>query len=177
MKFKTKERNFWINMTEKEKIEKSTAEKFIVAYSENFGTTFAFKEQSDHPDIICADKNSNELKLEITLTEDQDNDIKALLGRSEHKNLEYVKKHGMGPASSLSGNVMEHAYSRILSKVSKNYGTNVALVVRDASPLDWNWDMCLPELKMKLNGVSNPFDKGVWILTTPQNRNKIFRVL
>ena len=178
MKFKTKEMNFWINMTEKEKIEKSTAEKFIVVYNEKFKTAFAVvKEQSDHPDIVCEEKSGNRLKLEITLTEDRDNDIKALLGRSEHKNIEYVRKHGMSSASALSGNVMNRAYSRILGKMSKDYGINVALVVRDVSPLEWDWNMCLSELTRKLENIRNPFDKGVWIFTTPQNQNKIFRVL
>lgn len=164
-------------MTEKEKIEKFTAGEFLTAYNANLNTSFAIKEHSDHPDITCEDKNGSQLKLEITLTEDQDNDIKALLGRSEHKDVEYVKKHGMGPASSLSGNVMEHAYNRILLKMSKNYGTNVALVVRDISPLEWNWDMCIAELSEKLKNVSNPFNKGVWILTTTRSGSKIFRVL
>ena len=164
-------------MTEKEKIEKFTAEKFIETYNVRFNTTFAVKEHSDNPDFICEDKNGNKLNLEATLTEDRDNDIKAALGRSEHRNFDYVKKHGMGPASALSGNVMEHAYERILEKMSKRYGTNVALVVRDASPLEWDWNMCLEELKKKLENVSNPFDKGVWILTISQDQNKIFQVL
>lgn len=164
-------------MTEKKKIEKATAEKFIEAYNTNFKTSFVVKEQSDHPDIICEDRGGNQLKLEITLTEDKDKDIKALLGRSEHKSLEYLKEHGMGPVSVLSGNVMEHAYHRILGKMSKDYGINVALVVRDVSPLEWDWNMCIPEIAKKLKDIPNPFNEGVWILTTSQNQNKIFRVL
>lgn len=164
-------------MTEKEQIEKFTAEKFIEAYNMRFNTTFVIREHSDMPDFIFQDENGNKLNLEITLTENRDNDIKALLGRSEHKNLEYVRKHGMGPASALSGNVMEHAYKRISEKMSKNYGKNVALVLRDASPLEWNWDICLQELKKKLENKSNPFDRGVWILAISQNQNKIFQVL
>lgn len=164
-------------MTEKEKIEKFTAEKFIGAYNKKFKTSFFIKEQSDYPDIICEDKSGSQLNLEITLTEDQDNDIKALLGRSEHRSLEYVKKHGMGQASALSSNVMDNAYKRISIKMSKNYGINVVLVVRDVSPLEWNWNMCLSELTKKLKDITNPFDKGIWILTTSQNQNKIFCVL
>ena len=164
-------------MTEKEKIEKFTAKKFIEAYNVCFNTTFTIKEHSDKPDFVCEDKNGSELKLETTLTEDHDNDIKALLGRSEHRSIEHARKYGMSPASALSGNVMEHAYNRISEKMSKNYGKNVALVLRDASPLEWNWDICLPELKKKLESNPNPFDKGVWILTISQNQNKIFQVL
>ncbi len=164
-------------MTKKERIEKFTAESFIAIYNVQFGTNFAIEQHSDNPDFICKDKDGNELKLEVTLTENQDNDIKAALGRSEHKDFEYVKKHGMGPASALSGNVVERAYNRILGKMFKNYGVNVALVVRDASSLEWDWNICLPELKVKLENISNPFDKGVWILTITRDGNKIFRVL
>ena len=164
-------------MTEKEKIEKATAEKFIVVYNGKFKTTFEVKKQSDYPDIICEDKSVNQLNLEITLTEDRDNDIKALLGRSEHKSIEYVRENGTGPSSMLSGNVVDHARNRILGKMSKDYGKNTALVVRDVSPLEWDWNMCLLEFTKKLEKIHNPFDKGVWIFTTSQNQNKIFRVL
>ena len=72
---------------------------------------------------------------------------------------------------------MDYAYRRIIGKVSKNYGANVALVVRDVSPLEWDWNICIPELAKKLKDVSNPFDKGIWILTSSSNQNKIFRIL
>ena len=164
-------------MTENQQIEKFTAEKFIVAYNEKFKTNFFVKEQSDYPDIVCEDKTGSQLNLEITLAEDREDDIVALLGKSEHKNLEHVRKYGMGHTSALSGNVADNAYKRILAKMSKDYGKNVALVVRDVSPLDWDWDLCLSELTKKLKNIRNPFDEGVWILTTSQNQNKIFRVL
>ena len=164
-------------LTEKQQIEKTTAEKFIELYNKKFDTLFVVKKISDNPDVICEDLTGGELNLEITLTEDRPRDIKALLGRSEHKSLEYAKKYGLGPASSLSGNVSEQAYNRIGEKMVKNYGTNVALVVWDASPLDWNWDTETKNLakKLLLKYSQNPFDKGVWILSAFQN--KIFRVL
>lgn len=164
-------------MTEKEQIEKVTADKFIEAYNTKFNTSFVVKKQSDHPDILCEDKSGSQLNLEITLTEDQDKDIKALLGRSEHKSLEHARQYRTGPESALSGNVMEHAYHRIIEKMSKDYGTNVALVVRDVSPLEWDWNICIPELVKKLKDIPNPFDKGIWILTLSPNQNKIFRIL
>jgi len=163
-------------MTEKQQIEKSTAEKFIKLYNTENSTFFEIKELSDHPDIVCEDSVGNQLKLEITLTEDRNGDIQALLGRSEHKSLEHAKQHGMGPASAFSGNVIEHAYHRIFAKMSKNYGTNVALVVRDVSPLGWDWNAEKLKLARKLKNVSNPFDKGIWIFTSSQ-QDKIFRVL
>lgn len=163
--------------TEKGKIEKASAEKFLLAYNTYSKTAFEIKALSDSPDIVCEDKNGNQLKLEITLTEDQDNDIKASLGRSEHRSIEYIRKNGMGPASALSGNVMDNAYNRILEKMSKDYGVGVALVVRDVSPLEWDWNICIRQLSEKLKNVSNPFDKGVWVLTTTRSGSKIFCVL
>jgi len=163
-------------MTEKQQIEKSSAEKFITLYNKKLNTSFEVKKLSDSPDIICEDLVGNQLKLEITLTEDRDGDIKALLGRSEHKSLEHARQHGMGPASALLGNVAEHVYHRILAKMSKDYGTDVALVVRDVSPLGWDWDIEKSKLTRKLEGASNPFDKGIWILTSSQ-QDEVFRVL
>lgn len=160
-------------MTEKKRVEKATAEKFIEMYNKKFSTFFVVKKQLNppNPDIFCEDKGGSQLNLEITLTEDQDGDIKALLGRSEHKN------HIGGSISSFPGNVMEHACRRIIKKMSNDYGMNVALVVRDVSPLEWDWNMHTSEFVKKLKGISSPFDKGIWILTTSQNQNKIFKIL
>ncbi len=163
-------------MTEKGKIEKATAEYFIKQYNLKFQTSFKINELSDKPDILCVDNAGNNLNLEITLTEDNDGDIKALLGRSEHKSLEHVRQHGMGPASTLSSNVAEHAYHRILAKISKNYGANTALVVRDVSPLGWDWDTEKSKLAKKFENIFNPFDKGIWILTTSSG-TKIYKIL
>ena len=110
------------------------------------------------------------------LTEDNEKDIKALLGRSEHKSLEYARKYGMGKASSLFGNVLEQAYHKIYKKMSKDYGTNVALVIRDVSPIGWDWDFCIKNLINRLKDIHNPFHKGIWILTSYQ-QDKTFRVL
>ena len=163
-------------MTEKQQIEKITAEKFLKVYNKEFNTSFVVKELSDSPDVICEDSVGHQLKLEITLTEDHDGDIKALLGRSEHKNLEYVKQHGMGPVSSLPGNVSEQVANKILKKMSTDYGNNVALVVRDVSPIGWDWNPIIKNLKAQLVDTKNLFDKGIWIFTSSQ-QDKIFRVL
>ncbi len=163
-------------MTEKQQIERLTAEYFITQYNLEFKTSFAIKELSDNPDVLCADSTGKNLKLEITLTEDNDGDIKALLGRSEHKSLEYVKQYGMGSASALSRNVAEHAHNRISEKMYKDYGTNVALVVRDTSPLGWNWDLEKAKLAQRLKNIPNPFDMGIWILTSSLD-TKIYKIL
>ncbi len=164
-------------MNEKKQIEKATAEKYIELYNRKYDTTFKIKEWSDNPDVICENQTGDKLNLEITLTENNDGDIQALLGRSEHKSLKHAKEHGMGQASSLSGNVSEQAYNRIHEKMMKDYGVNVALVVRDTSPLDWNWNSEIKKLALRLKGVKNPFDKGIWILSPSQSQSKLFRVI
>lgn len=73
--------------------------------------------------------------FEITLTEDRPNDIKAALGRSDHRSPEiFHKEHPR--ASSLQGNVVCMITSRISAKLKKDYGPNTALVIRDSSPGD-----------------------------------------
>jgi hypothetical protein len=159
-------------MTEKEKIEKATAEGFLELYNGHFNTTFSIFELGDAPDIKCRDNEGNELNIEVTLTEDNPRDIQASLGRSEHKSLEALKKHNQNVAaglekpqfSSLSGNVLEQVAKRINEKLLKRYGANTALVVRDTSGVDWEWDTVIDELIGKINIKNNPFNMGIWIL-------------
>jgi hypothetical protein len=70
---------------------------------------------------------------------------------------------------------MDMIVSRIQEKLNKDYGQNVALVVRDTSPLDWEWDRVLDQIRSKLNLSRNPFDKGIWIIS--YSKDRIFRVL
>ena len=80
-------------MNEKEAIEKATADAFIKLYNSEMGTSFSIVEYSDAPDICCQDLKGNRFNFEITLTEDRPKDIQALLGRSNHRSLEALKKH------------------------------------------------------------------------------------
>jgi len=65
--------------------------------------------------------------------------------------------------------------SRIQKKLNKNYGENVALVVQDASPLDWEWDRVTEQIRNRLDLSRNPFDKGIWIIS--YSKDRIFGVL
>ncbi len=159
-------------MTGKEKIEKYTAEHFIKQYNLKYKTSFTVNKLSDNPDILCSDNAGRKLNLEITLTEDNYGDIKALLGRSEHKSIAYMNDIG----SALSGNVYEQVFESINKKMLKDYGSNTALVVRDTSPIGWDWNLEVVKLRSKLIDMKNPFDKGVWILTTLPNI-KIYKIL
>lgn len=172
-------------MDEKKDIEKATAECFIKLYNSQMGTSFSKVEQQDFPDIHCKDDQGNTLNLEIVLTEDRPNNIQALLGRSNDKNIESLKqfnkdvrngkRNPLERTSCLQGNVMDMIVSRIQEKLNKDYGQNVALVVRDTSPLDWEWDRVLDQIRSKLNLSRNPFDKGIWIIS--YSKDRIFRIL
>jgi hypothetical protein len=63
-------------LSEKQRIEKATAEWFLNIYNKKFGAAFQIQEISDTPDVICFDKNLDKvLKLEISLLEDLPGDI------------------------------------------------------------------------------------------------------
>jgi len=174
-----------IPLNEKEAIEKATADAFISLYNPESGASFSIVEYSDAPDIRCKDSKGNTFNFEITLTEDRPQDIQAALGRSDHRSLEALKRHlsdvkagkadPLKDVSCLQGNVSQMIMSRIQRKLKKDYGSNVALVVRDSSPLDWNWDLVANQIKNMLNPVRNPFDKGIWVIS--YSLDKIFRLL
>jgi len=162
-------------LTEKGAIERATADAFIRLYNAEMGTSFSIVEYSDAPDIRCRDSEGNIFNFEITLTEDRPRDISAALGRSNHRSLSTLRKHladvRAGKAnprervSCLQGNVVDTIVGRIQPKLLKDYGPNVALVVRDSSPIGWTWDFVVEQIKNRLNLRRNPFDKGIWIIT------------
>ena len=165
-------------MNEKELIEKATAEGFLQLYNRHFCTKFDIAQLADAPDVRCRDTEGNELNIEVTLTQDSDRDIQALLGRSEHKSIKSLEEHNQRVAvgkelpmfSSLSGNVCENIAAKINEKLLMRYGPNTALVVRDSSGCDWEWSEVTEELKGKLKLDSNPFDEGVWILNFSKSK-------
>ena len=170
-------------MNEKERIEKATAEGFLQLYNSHYRTNFEIVKLSDAPDVRCKDSDGNELNIEVTLTQDRDKDIQALLGRSEHKSIKALEEHNQRVAegkekpifSSFSGNVCENAAAKINEKLLMRYGPNTALVVRDSSGGDWEWDEVTDELKGKLKLDKNPFDKGIWILNI--SKSKLYQIV
>lgn len=172
-------------MDEKVAVEKATAEGFLRLYNKETGNTFVVKSLGDAPDVKCEDDKGRTLNLEITLTEDRPGDIPAALGRSQQRSPEALRKHlqrvregkasPLERTSSLGENVSAAIESRIRSKLEKRYGSHTALVIRDISGVDWDWGFEIPDLQRKLEGISNPFDKGVWILNCGKDR--LFRVL
>ncbi len=172
-------------MNEKEAIQKETADAFIELYNAEMGTSFSIVEYLDAPDIRCIDSEGNTFNFEVTLTEDRPKDIQAALGRSDHRSIEALEKHladvkagkahPLDRVSCLQGNVTEMIVSRIQPKLKKDYGGNTALVIRDASPVGWDWDMVIDQIKSQLSLDRNPFDKGIWIITF--RKDKIYRIL
>jgi hypothetical protein len=74
-------------LTEKERDEREIADGFIKYYNILNGTSYQIIEHSDAPDFRCVDLQNNELKIEITQTEDRPKDIAARHGRSGHRSL------------------------------------------------------------------------------------------
>lgn len=170
-------------MNEKEKIERATADVFINLYNRQLGSSFRVVEYSDAPDIRCIDEAGNKLNFEITLTEDKPRDIAALLGRSDHKSIESERERlnsvraGTAKPSinCLSGNVVDSLLGKIYPKLYRDYGKNVALVVRDTSAVGWDWELVMPLIKNSLSQCKTPFDQGIWLLNFSKDR--IYRLL
>lgn len=170
-------------MRETEKIEKGTAEGFLALYNQHFGTDFETVEVSDAPDVRCADSHGNRLNIEVTATEDRPGDIQALLQRSQSRSPEALQAHldrvarGEEPLefSSLSDEVLDHLVERIQHKMKKDYGQDVALVVRDTSGVDWEWNEVAPAIAARIDSRHNPFQRGIWVLS--RTKDRLFKIV
>jgi len=174
-------------LSEKKQIEKATAEGFLNLYNGMMGISYYFDKllEPPDPDVQCVDSDGNILYLEITMTEGQHGDIKALLGRLDYPNIESLRAHRAkveaGKASSLErgnclqGNLSAMLVGRIQAKLNKNYSRNTALVVRAMCPADPDWDLEVDDIKAQLDLSRNPFDKGIWILS--RCKDILFRVV
>ena len=178
------------SLSEKEKIEWATATAFIEFYNKKMGKSFQVLEHlvPPDPDFLCIDSHHNDLKLEITLTQDRPGDIPALLGRSKQLSIEKLreenkliregKAHPLQFVSCFSGNVLSMLIQRIKEKFKKDYGTNTALVVRDTSRLEWDWNMEINNIRNRLDIAKNPFNNGIWIISCNRyNEYNIYRVI
>lgn len=134
-------------------------------------TTYKVESHSENPDFTCSDSDGNILQVDVTLTESSKGDIKARLGRSNHK---CVKKMIVS-SNSLQDSTIEIVLNCIRKKLLKRYGPNTALIIRDTCPLDLNWDLFLIQIKKELNNEYNPYDEGIWIIAN--SKDKIYRVL
>jgi len=168
-------------MNEKQQIEKATAEGFLNFYNRDFGTDFMIVKlgNSGGPiDVKCQNSKGDVLNLQITMTEDRPGDIIANLSRSDHLSLEILSKdldEGSGlRSSSLEGNVLDNVITLIKKKLLDSYDPSTALIVRDTSGVDWDWDCVIDKIKREIAMKRNPFDKGIWIINNA--KTKLYRV-
>jgi hypothetical protein len=173
------------SLNEKEAIERATADAFVELYNLEKRTSFSIIEYSDAPDIRCKDLKGDIFNFEITLTEDRPKDIAVVLGRSDQKSIEVLRQHldkvkagkanPLENVSCLQENVTEMIISRILPKLKKDYGLNVGLVIRDTSPVCWDWELVLEDIKSRIGSRKNPFDMGIWIISC--RKDKIYKII
>lgn len=170
-------------MSEKHTIERGTADGFLVLYNRCFRTDFRIVKIADAPDVRCADSHGSTLNLEITTTEDRPGDIKALLGRSNGRSLEALRAQGKRVDRGdepdqfvcLTEGVSDNLVERLKSKMKSDYGPDTALVVRDSSGVDWDWDDVIPAIRSRLDLSKNPFSRGIWLLSRVKDR--LFRIV
>lgn len=160
-------------MNEKQKIELAAAKGFLALYNAVHSTSFSIEALSDSPDVICIDDDGDRFGLEITLTEDLPGDIQAAIGRSDHLNIENFDV--AVPASHLQGNVSESLLQRLRAKLQKRYGFGTALVIRNASGVDWDWETQLGEMRRAVQDQENHFDRGIWLIN--RQMDALYRVL
>ena len=163
-------------LSEKQRIELSTARGFLHFFNAQHGFSYEVEcvaGNGEVPDVVARDTNGNGLNIEVTLTEDQPGDIAAALGRSDHKSLEALRAHLKAVRegkeslqySNLRGNVIELLQERISKKLIMRYGANTALVIRETSGVNWDWQKVIPQLQAYLDEKHVPFDCGIWLLS------------
>ena len=169
-------------MNEKIDIERGTAEGFLKLYNQYYETSFEIDEISDSPDVRCIDESGERLNIEITMTEDESGTIQAFLGRSSKLSLYTLKEQNKRTSEGLEAprfHTIETSYEvlveRINSKLQKDYGSNAALVIRDVSGMDWEWETIVDRLSDNINLSINPFSKGIWLLSF--RGEKLFRLI
>jgi hypothetical protein len=150
-------------LTEKEQIEKATAELFLGLYNLRMNTSFEIIALSDAPDVRCSDKSSGRvLNLEICVLEDVPGDARYRLGRGPKP------ATGLpGGARCFSSDTIPQLMERLKDKLAKRYGPSTALVVRQLAPI-WDtadWERHLPDTDWSLLGYEpHIFPEGIWIV-------------
>ncbi|GIN91118.1 hypothetical protein J22TS1_21690 [Siminovitchia terrae] len=112
----------------KEQIVVATVENCVLTYNNKSNTNFEVYELSDAPDIKYKDNQTNEeLVLEITLYEDLKGEIAYLLGRRQEQPTSAITSN---TTRQFEGDSLPILLEVIKKKLAKDYGKNVALVVR-----------------------------------------------
>lgn len=153
-------------MTEKQQIEKATAQTFLDLYNSQNVTKFEIHELADTPDVICRDQTTGEeLKLEITLLEDLLGEVRYKLGRGNQPNSPTTGS----PVRSFYDDVVPQLQRALEKKLMSSYGSRTALVIQQVSPL-WgptDWKTVVDRIRNDtVHGREGQFGAGIWIICT-----------
>lgn len=151
-------------MNEKQKIEKATVDAFVRLFNENEKQDYVVAEYSDAPDATCRNSSGQVIHVEVTLTEDRPGDLPWILGRFKER----PGKSRIG--SHLRGNVLEQLAKRLDDKMNKRYGERAALVIRDSSGVDWDWEDIAYDVQRMIEDKCNPFGMGIWVVNRTKTR-------
>lgn len=151
-------------MNEKEKIEKATVDAFVKLFNEREKEDYIVEKYSDAPDGSCKNSSGQIIQIEVTLTEDRPGDLPWTLGRLKER----PGKSRLG--SCLGGNVLNQLMKRLDDKIQKRYGERTALVVRDSSGVDWDWEYIADDVQRLIEDKGSPYDMGIWVVNRTKTR-------
>lgn len=155
-------------MNDKEQIEKDTVDAFVALHNGMHGTSFSVREYGDHhgarPDAVCVTGDGEPFNVEVTITEDRPGDIPLALGKANQR------PYQGRPGSYLQGNVLAQLAVRLDKKSLMRYAGQTALVIRDSSGVDWDWEGIRPQVEEYLEQRGNPFQLGIWIVNRTKTR-------
>ena len=152
---------------EKRLIENATVNGFLKLYNLQKGDDFSVTTHGDSPDFVCSNSAGRRFNVEVTTAYDADGDMQVLLGRASSRKV--PRSHR------LRDFVLENLLVTIRKKSMKRYGLNTALVIRQTSGVDWDWEMETEAIRSGLSGSTLPYDAGVWIVN--RTMTKIWRLL
>jgi len=150
-------------LSEKQQIEKATAEIFLPIYNGMKGTDFEIVELGDAPDIQCKDRKSGKpLDLVIGLIEDLKGEIGEELDRGKNPPSSEIHM----PVRSFFEDAIPNYCKVIEKKMQSSYGPHTALVLRQHAPIwgPFEWQIAKPQFADLLAGSQSKFDAGVWII-------------
>ncbi len=149
----------------KRKIEMCTGRAFLEMYNKYKEENYLIAKHTDCPDLYCTNMKKEILNIEITLTQDDEKCIDCLLNHKKvPKETNKVYRLDVG--------IKNNLVNRIRDKIdkTKHYkDDNLALVVRDTSRLDWDWQ--LSGIYGDLSQVSalKYFNRGIWLINNDKN--------
>lgn len=154
---------------EKQRIEKATVDAFVLLFNISQRQDYAILQYGDAPDAKCRNSSRQVMQVEVTLTEDNPGDLAWSLGKTEKR----PPRYWFG--NCLQRNVLNQLLGRLDDKILKRYGKDTALVIRDSSGVDWDWEYVAEEIRSALEQRFNPYDMGIWILN--RTRSRLFRLI